>query len=171
MKACILSIALIAFGSHAHSQIGFGIGPMESQCTATIAATDKVADVQAKLNCFAAENAKLKEALADTRQQLTDTRQQLTNEINAPAIMGVSAFNPSQGNPQTCMANTRLSVAKRNGYIAAEQPGAMALHIGKNAVLVVCQSMVPAYVIVASRSTQEGTDLKDQLVSEIFSVH
>jgi hypothetical protein len=129
-----------------------------SQCSSTIEPTDKVSDVQNKLTCLATENAKLRQDLGKAQQELSET-----------GGLGLAALTPKFSTPEKCLSNTKLSAAKRGGTITAEGPGYIAIRLGTTAaVVVVCQSMVPAYIIVGGRTAAEANDLKSQLQAEIF---
>jgi septal ring factor EnvC (AmiA/AmiB activator) len=152
-------ICIVLFAS---ATIGF------SQCTSNISSTDKIADVQNKLNCFASENAKLKQELAESQNENAKLKQQLTESQNAAGGLEVAALTPNLPSPGECTNNTKLSIAKRQGNLLAEGQGYIAFKSGKNAVMVICQSMVPAYLIVGGRSNEDAKSLKEQLLTEIF---
>jgi hypothetical protein len=142
-----------------------------SQCTSTIAPSDKVADVQNKLNCFATENARLKQEFAATQNENARLKQELAESQNADGGFGFVALTPNLPSPVDCTNNTKLSIAKRQASVLAEGQGYIAFKSGKNGVLVICQSMVPAYLVVSGRSNEDAKSLRDQLLTEIFHLN
>lgn len=138
-----------------------------SQCTSNISPTDKIADVQNKLNCFASENAKLKQGLAESQNENAKLKQELTESQNAGGF-GIAALTPNLPSPAECTNNTKLSIAKRQASVLSEGQGYIVFKSGKNAVVVICQSMVPAYIIVSGKSNDDAQSLKEQLLTEIF---
>jgi len=139
-----------------------------SQCTSNISPTDRIADVQNKLNCFASENAKLKQQLAESQNENAKLKEELTESQNADGGFGFVVLTPNLPSPIECTNNTRLSIAKRQASVLAEGQGYIAFKSGKNGVLVICQSMVPAYLVVAGKSNEDAKSLKEQLLTEIF---
>jgi hypothetical protein len=142
-----------------------------SQCTSTISPTDKIADVQNKLNCLAAENARLKQELAESQNENARVKQELAESQNTDAGLEVAALTPNLSSPADCINNTKLSIAKHHGSLVAEAKGYVAFKSGKNAVMVICQSIVPAYLIIGGRSTEDAKSLKEQLATEIFHLN
>lgn len=150
-----------------------------SQCTSTISPTDKIADVQSKLNCLAAENAKLKQELAESqnengkiKQELAviqndnaRIKQELAENQNTDPGLEVAGLTPSPGD---CTANAKHSMAKRNARSVLETAGSQGFRFGKNVVMVICQSNNSAYLIVGSKSREDARSLADQLLLEIF---
>ena len=127
-----------------------------SECDATISPSDTIGEVKKKLACLAAENLKMKQDLAQAQSQMTQ--------------WGINTYGIADTPPpiDTCKSKATASILKRGGAVGRQGENWIDLHLGSNAVVVVCQTDMSAFVAISGPDETGMSGLGQLLRSEIF---
>src|ERR1035441_10492117 len=149
--------ALVLFGCAASSC---------AQCDSTVSSGDTIGSVKKKLACFADENAKLKQQLANP--------QTVSGQLRIATSSSFGFLN-SQFSVEAFIAKAIGTVVKRGGSVEAQGADWVDLKLGEKAVSTICdaarlegfEDLRIGLVIVAGYGSQENLDLSKILKSEI----
>lgn|GEM_PF-3149072 len=115
-------------------------------CDPTISSEDRIGDVKRKLACFADENAKLKQELANLQSQPT----QLLIHWDGPHYFSFSA--------DACKTKAIDSVVKRGGSVLEQGSGWVDMQLGDKAVSALCDVFPASYFITDISATVTQLD-------------
>jgi hypothetical protein len=135
-----------------------------SQCDATINPNDSIGSVKAKLACFAAENAKLKQDLANSQGVRFDSWL-MTGAFSRN-------FAPTDFSIDKCKATATAVIVNRGGTVLQTSPGNFVeFRLGGSLVSVLCTLFSTpdrGLIVVAGPDKDAGQDLSGALRDQIF---
>ena len=136
-----------------------GLQPAHSECEPNISPKDSIGDVKKKLACFAAENNRLKQELANIQRQ---------TQVGQLRIHSVRVhFERDELPANICKARAIERTTTRRGTVVEKGKNWVDLQIGSIAVMVGCNPG-EGYVIAAGVGHDEIQSVAQSLAWDIF---
>lgn len=136
--------------------------PAFAECDSTIGATDKVADVKAKLACFSAENLQLRREIDELRG--ASARSPRVRIMSRPSSADLTTFTTEK-----CKDRAVTVVSQRGGQIVEDGDNWIAFQFGEQALSLNCDvSGKNAVLIVAGPDQKKNSDTSVLLGALIF---
>ncbi len=138
----------------------------QSPCGNTeIGQKDSQSLIQSKMNCFAAENARLRADLEKAKADLAaanESEKQVTSYIHT-AVFDLKSFSL-----ELCKSNAIDSVAKRGGVFQSQSKNWLHFAFGGDVVTVNCGYQSQGFIVWRGHTNPNRSDTVAAMIKEIF---